>query len=194
MEKAPQQSKFDATNPPLFAEKKEILARMSWILTDPSSNHIIFVVELTQLTCCDLSYDTINKVHFFWGDSSDYSIFDSQLSRQDIREQRRRLLQLNTSVARQAAAALQDSLFSSSTQNKKKKLTVEPVNFKLQSISKLLTCFNSLACKILDFSNPTVGIWNTQILPRKSIEKQMMRWNILWKKLFFTKGIRTKIH
>ncbi|VIO88793.1 Uncharacterized protein BM_BM9535 [Brugia malayi] len=52
-------------------------------------------------------------------DSSDYSLFDSQSSRRDIREQRFRLLKLNTSIARRAAAALEDSAFSTSTRNKK---------------------------------------------------------------------------
>ncbi|VDM95899.1 unnamed protein product [Thelazia callipaeda] len=50
--------------------------------------------------------------------SSDYSLFDSKTSIRDIREQRIRLLKLNTSVARRAAAALKDSSMSSSTQEK----------------------------------------------------------------------------
>uniref|UniRef100_A0AAF5PKD0 Uncharacterized protein n=1 Tax=Wuchereria bancrofti TaxID=6293 RepID=A0AAF5PKD0_WUCBA len=58
-------------------------------------------------------------------DSSNYSLFDSQSSRRDIREQRFRLLKLNTSVARRAAAALEDSAFSTSTRNKKETPTAE---------------------------------------------------------------------
>uniref|UniRef100_A0A0R3RFJ7 Uncharacterized protein n=1 Tax=Elaeophora elaphi TaxID=1147741 RepID=A0A0R3RFJ7_9BILA len=58
-------------------------------------------------------------------DSSDYSFFGSQSSRRDIREQRLRLLRLNTSVARRAAAALEDSAFSTSSQDKKDKHTAE---------------------------------------------------------------------
>ncbi|KAK6112474.1 hypothetical protein QQG55_47840 [Brugia pahangi] len=69
-------------------------------------------------------------------DSSDYSLFDSQSSRRDIREQRFRLLKLNTSIARRAAVALEDSAFSTSTRNKKETPAAERVNFKFQHISK----------------------------------------------------------
>ncbi|EFO28372.1 hypothetical protein LOAG_00104 [Loa loa] len=72
-------------------------------------------------------------------DSSNYSLFDSQSSRRDIREQRYRLLKLNTSVARRAAAALEDSVLSTSTQDKKEKPTAEAVNFKFQYSSKFST-------------------------------------------------------
>lgn len=48
-------------------------------------------------------------VHFA-GNSLDYSDFGSQSSRQDIHEHRLRLLKLNNSVARRAAAALEDSV------------------------------------------------------------------------------------
>ncbi|KAL3989939.1 hypothetical protein ACH3XW_29675 [Acanthocheilonema viteae] len=63
-------------------------------------------------------------------DSSDYSLFDSQSSRRDIREQRFRLFKLNTSVARRVAAVLEDSIISTSTQDKKEKPATEAVNFK----------------------------------------------------------------
>uniref|UniRef100_A0A8R1TRR9 Uncharacterized protein n=1 Tax=Onchocerca volvulus TaxID=6282 RepID=A0A8R1TRR9_ONCVO len=55
--------------------------------------------------------------------SSDYSLFDSQTSRRDIREQRLRLLKLDTTVARRVAAALEDSEISISAQDKRKKPT-----------------------------------------------------------------------
>ncbi|VBB32806.1 unnamed protein product [Acanthocheilonema viteae] len=58
-------------------------------------------------------------------DSSDYSLFDSQSSRRDIREQRFRLFKLNTSVARRVAAVLEDSIISTSTQDKKEKPATE---------------------------------------------------------------------
>ncbi|VDO27952.1 unnamed protein product [Onchocerca flexuosa] len=68
--------------------------------------------------------------------SSDYSLFDSQTSRRDIREQRLRLLKLNTTVARRVAAALEESEISRSAQDKKKKPTNQAVSFKLLYISK----------------------------------------------------------
>ncbi|CAG9536713.1 unnamed protein product [Cercopithifilaria johnstoni] len=54
-------------------------------------------------------------------DSSEYSLFDPQSSRRDIREQRFRLFRLNSSVARRVAAALEDSALSTSNQDKKEK-------------------------------------------------------------------------
>uniref|UniRef100_A0A915PMZ9 Uncharacterized protein n=1 Tax=Setaria digitata TaxID=48799 RepID=A0A915PMZ9_9BILA len=57
--------------------------------------------------------------------SSDYSLFDSQSSREDIRKQRSRLLRLDTSVARRAAAALEDSIVSAPTQDEQEKSAAE---------------------------------------------------------------------